>query len=140
MNKNYHLHNHCPVGSATPALVICRNAGVFRELLADFSQCFVLLMTVFLIFKILCIQYSIFIFILSLTLTSKLISLIFALCHGTVLFVACIFFYCFLFRVRVLIHHYATESGFRKKKRIKMGYCQRIIWIRPIACSAFPLK
>lgn len=37
MNIIYHLYNHCPVGSATPALVICRNAGVFRELLADFS-------------------------------------------------------------------------------------------------------
>jgi len=59
MNTIYHLHYHCHAKSATPALVICRNPSVFRELLADFSLCFVLLLVVFGIFKILCIQHRI---------------------------------------------------------------------------------
>lgn len=64
MNTIFHLHHHCPVGSAAPALVICRNAGVFGELLAHCLYCFILLLVVFRIFKILCIQHTACIFYL----------------------------------------------------------------------------
>ena len=52
-------------------------------------------------------------FYLALTLVSKLICLIFVLCHGAVLFVASFFFDYLLTRVCILIPHYAIESGSR---------------------------